>query len=36
MTFFGLKKGPGGTPPTRIPRSTPRGNMYFRANADHH
>ena len=25
MTFFGLKKGPGGTPPTRNPRSTPPG-----------
>ena len=36
MTFFGLKKGPGGTPSTRIPKSTPRDNMCVRANADHH
>ena len=36
MTFLGLKKGPGGTTLTRIPRGITRDYMYFRANADHH
>ena len=36
MIIFSLKRGPGGTPPARIPMSITRDYMYFRANVDHH